>query len=40
MTINDQTKDEKLQCCINRGAANVSALSPVKTDKYENIAGE
>ena len=40
MTIDDQTKDEKLQCCINRGAAKVSALSPVKTDKYENIAGE
>ena len=40
MTIDDQTKDEKLQYCINRGAAKVSALSPVKTDKYENIAGE
>ena len=30
MTINDQIKDEKLQYDINREAAKISTLSPVK----------
>ena len=30
MTIEDQIKDEKLQYYINREAAKISALSPVK----------
>ena len=40
MTIEDQIKDEKLQYDINREAAKISALSSVKTDKYENLTGE
>ena len=35
MTIEDQIKDEKLQCDINREAAKISALSSGKLDKYE-----
>ena len=38
MTINDQIRDEKLQCDINREAAKVSALSSDK--KYEYLTGE
>ena len=34
MTINDQIKDEKLQCNINREAAIISALSSGKLHKY------
>ena len=40
MTINDQTKDEKLQCNINREAAKISALSSWKIHKYEYLTGE
>ena len=35
MTIKDQIKDEKLQYDINREAAEISALSSGKIDKYE-----
>ena len=40
MTIDDQTKGEKLQYDINSEAAKVSALSSGKTDKYEYLADE
>ena len=40
MTINDQIKDEKLQCDINREAAKISALSSGKLNKYEYLIGE
>ena len=40
MTIEDQIKDEKLQCDINREAAKISALSSGKPDKYEYLTGE
>ena len=40
MTINDQTKDEKLQYDINREAAKISALSSGKLHKYEHLTGE
>ena len=40
MTIEDQTKDEKLQYDINREAAKISALSSGKIDKYEYFTGE
>ena len=40
MTIEDQTKDEKLQYDINREAAKISALSSGKIDKYEYLTGE
>ena len=40
MTINDQTKDEKLQYDINREAAKISALSSGKIHKYEYLTGE
>ena len=39
MTINDQIRDEKLQYDINRKAAEISALSSGKIDKYEYIPG-
>ena len=35
MAINDQIIDEKLQYDINRKAAEISALSSGKIDKYE-----
>ena len=35
MTIDDQIRDEKLQHDINREAAEISALSSDKIDKYE-----
>ena len=35
MTIEDQIRDEKLQCDINREAAKISVLSSGKIDKYE-----
>ena len=35
MTNDDEIKDEKLQCGINREAANISALSSCKIDEYE-----
>ena len=40
MAIEDQIKDEKLQYDINREAAQISALSSGKTDKYEYLTGE
>ena len=40
MTINDQSRDEKLQYGINREAAKISALSSGKIDKYEYLTGE
>ena len=35
MTINGKTRDQKLQCDINRKAAKISALSSGKINKYE-----
>ena len=40
MTIDDQVRDEKLQCNINREAAKISALSSNKFNKYEYLTGE
>ena len=40
MTIDDQTKDEKLQYDINREAAKISALWSRTIDKYEYPTGE
>ena len=41
MTIDDKVRDEKLQNhTINREAANISALSSGKTNKYEYLTGE
>ena len=40
MTINDQIRDEKLQCDINREAAEISALLSGKIHKYEYLSGE
>ena len=40
MTVNDKIKDEKLQYDINRGTAQISALSSDKIDKFEYHAGE
>ena len=34
MTINDQIRDEKLQYDINREAAKISALSPLRVKIY------
>ena len=40
MTIDDQTKDEKLQYDINKEAAKISALLSKKFTKYEYLTGE
>ena len=40
MTIDDQTRDEKLQYDINKEAAKISALSSKKFTKYEYLTGE
>ena len=40
MTVNDKTKDRKLQHDTNRDASKISALSFGKVDKYEYIIGE
>ena len=40
MAINDQIRDEKLQCDINREAAKISALLSGKIHKYEYLSGE
>ena len=41
MTIDEQIRDEKIQCDINREPTNkISALSSGKIDKYEYLAGE
>ena len=39
MTTEDQIRDKKLQCDINREPAIISALSSGKIDKYEYITG-
>ena len=40
MTINDQIGDKKLQYDINRKAAEISALSAGKIDKYKYLTGK
>ena len=40
MTINNQTKDEKLQYNINREAVKMTALSSSKLHKYEYLTAE
>ena len=40
MTIDDKIRDEKLWYDINREAAEVSALSSNKLNKYEHLTGE
>ena len=40
MTIDDKIRDEKLQYDINREAANISALSSGRIDKYEYLTGQ
>ena len=40
MIIDDNIRDEKLQYEINREAAEISALSSGKIDKYEYLTGE
>ena len=40
MSINDEIRDEKLQYDINRKAAEISALSSGKIDKYEYLTGK
>ena len=39
-TIDDQIKDEKLQCDINREASKISALSSGKINKYQYVTGK
>ena len=40
MTIDDQTKYEKLQYDVNREAAKISTFSSGKLNKYEYLTGE
>ena len=40
MTTNEKTRDQKLQCNINREAAKISVLSSSRIDKYEYLTGE
>ena len=40
MNIDDQIKDEKLQCNINREAVKILSLSSGKICKYEYLTGE
>ena len=40
MTINDQTRDEKLQYDINRETAKILAVSWGEIYKYERLSGE
>ena len=40
MITDNQNKDEKLQYDINREAAEISALSSGKINKYEYLTGE
>ena len=40
MIIDNTIRSEKLQYDINREAKKISALSSVKIDKYEYLAGE
>ena len=39
MPIDDQIRDEKIQYDINRKAAEISALSSGKINKYEYLTG-
>ena len=40
MTTDDKIQDEKLQYNINREAAQISAFSSGKIDKYEYLTGK
>ena len=40
MTIDDQIRDKKIQCDINKEAAEISTLSSGKLHKYEYLTGE
>ena len=40
MKINDQIRNEKLQCDVNREAAKISALSSGKIHNYEYLTNE
>ena len=40
MTLDDKTRDEKLQYDVNREAAKISALSSGKIDDYEYLTDE
>ena len=40
MTIDDEIRNEKVQCNINKEAAKIPALPPGKIDKYEYLTGE
>ena len=40
MTLEDQTRDEKLQYDIDREATKISSLSSGNTNKYEYLTGE
>ena len=40
MTVDDESRNEKLQYDINREAAKISALPSGKIDKYEYLTGE
>ena len=40
MKIDDQIRDEKIECDINREAAKILALSSGKIDKYEFFTGK
>ena len=40
MTIHNKIRDQKLQYDINREAANISALSSDKMDKYKYLTSE
>ena len=39
MTIDDEIRNEKVQCNINKEAAKIPALPPGKIDKYEYLTG-
>ena len=39
MTIDDQIRDKKIQCDINKEAAKISTLSTGKLHKYEYLTG-
>ena len=40
MTLDNKTRDEKLQCDVNREAAKISTLSSGKIDGYEYLTDE
>ena len=39
MAIDDEIRDERLQYYVNREAAEISALSSSKIDKYDYLTG-